>query len=204
MLLGTAQRMARYGNTVTIKHNNIVVNSVTQYCYLGNTIDHHLNLSKNFDQYYKTTSGRLNLLFSVRKFLTSNAAQSIYDLMIVPLLTYSCSIKTTYNEGQKSKLASLERRAAKIIGVHSVKKTESLMEKELCNMVKNCVNKEYRHQIFDNYFKVIKHKQGTRNNKKLLQLPSIKLQASRPSFYFGAAKIVNNLGISSREFLGSN
>ena len=185
MLLGTAQRMARYGNILTIKHNHTIVNST------------------NFDQSYKTASSQLRLLYGVRKFLTPNAAQSIYDLMILPLLTYSCSIKTTFNEGQKSKLiASLERRAAKIIGVPSVKKTVSVMEKELCAMVKNCVKKEYRHKIFDNYFTVIKHNFGTRNNKKLLQLPSIKLQASRPSFYFGAAKIVNNLGISSREFLG--
>ena len=204
MLFGTAQRMARYGDTVTIKHNNTIVNSVTQYCYLGNTLDHHLNLSKNFDHYYKIASGRLRLLFSVRKFLTLNAAKSIYDLMIAPLLTYSCSIKTTFNEGQKSKLASLERRAAMIIGVPSIKKTESLIEKEICNMVKNCVKKVYRHQIFDNYFKVIEHKRGTRNNKKLLKLPKIKLEASRPSFYFGAAIIVNNLDISNREFLGSN
>ena len=70
-------------------------------------------------------------------------------------------------------------------------------------MVKNCVKKVYRHQIFDNYFKVIEHKRGTRNNKKLLKLPKIKLEASRPSFYFGAAKIVNDLNISNREFLGS-
>ena len=203
MLLGTAQRMARYGNKLTIVHNHTIVNSVTQYCYLGNTIDCHLNLSKNFDKSYKLASGRLRLLYSVRKFLTSNAAQSIYELMIVPLLTYSCSIKTTFNEGQTSKLASLERRAAKIIGVPSVKSTKSVMEKELCSMVKRCVKKEYSHETFDNYFTVIKHTHGTRNNKRLLQLPKIKLQASRPSFYFGAAKIVNNLGISYREFLGS-
>ena len=100
-------------------------------------------------------------------------------------------------------MASLERRAAKIIGVPSVKSTKSVMEKELCSMVKRCVKKEYSHETFDNYFTVIKHTHGTRNNKRLLQLPKIKLEASRPSFYFGAAKIVNNLGISYREFLGS-
>ena len=68
-------------------------------------------------------------------------------------------------------------------------------------MVKNCVKKKYDHEIFDNYFTVIKHKRGTRNNKPLLKLPSIKLEASRFSFYFGAAKIVNNLDITKREFL---
>ena len=50
MLLDTAQRMARYGNKLTIKHNHTIVNSVTQYCYLDNIIDSHLTLSKNFDE----------------------------------------------------------------------------------------------------------------------------------------------------------
>ena len=65
-------------------------------------------------------------------------------------------------------------------------------------MVKHCVKKE----VFENYFNIIGHSRGTRNNKRLLKLPKIKLEASRPSFFFGAAKIVNNLDISNMEFLG--
>ena len=49
MLLGTAQRMKRQGHQLTLVHNNTIVNSVTQYCYLGNVIDQHLTLSANFD-----------------------------------------------------------------------------------------------------------------------------------------------------------
>ena len=100
MLFGTAQRMARYGDTVTIKHNNTIVNSVTQCCYLGNTLDHHLNLSKNFDQYYKIASGRLRLLFSVRKFLTLNADLSILKspLHFLLLINFNCLITDSNRE----------------------------------------------------------------------------------------------------------
>ena len=53
MLLGTAQRMSRFGNQLNIVHNNTTVNPVTQYCYLGNVIDQHLTLSENFNRSYK-------------------------------------------------------------------------------------------------------------------------------------------------------
>ena len=201
MLLGTAQRLSRYGNELRIVHNNTTVNSVTQYCYLGNVIDPNLTLSSNFDRSYKKASSRLRLLHSTRKYLTVNATQSIYNLMILPLLTYSSSIKTSFNEGQSVKLASLERRAATIIGVDSVKNIKSVIEKEIYTMVKRCVKKEYGHEIFDNYFKVVNHSKGTRNDNRSLELPYIKLEASRPSFFFGAAKLFNNLEISKRKFL---
>ena len=147
MLLGTAQRLSRYGNELRIVHNNTTVNSVTQYCYLGNVIDPNLTLSSNFDRSYKKASSRLRLLHGTRKYLTVNATQSIYNLMILPLLTYSSSIKTSFNEGQSVKLASFERRAVTIIGVDSVKSIESVFKKEIYTLVKRCVKGE-RTSIF--------------------------------------------------------
>ena len=203
MLLGTAQRMKRHGHELKIVHNNTIVNTVTQYCYLGNVIDQHLTLSGNFDRSYKKTASRLRLLSSVRKYLTTKASKIVYDLMILPLLTYSSTIKTSYNRSQSSKLESLERRAAKIIGINSVKSTKAVVEKHICSLVKQCLKKEIQHDVFDNYFDVLDHTEGTRNNKRSLKLPSIKLETSRPSFYFGAAKIFNELDISEREFLAT-
>ena len=120
--------------------------------------------------------------------------------MILPLLTYSSTIKTSYNCSQSSKLASLERRAAKIIGIDSVKSTKAVVEKQICSLVKQCLKKEIQHDVFDNYFDIMDHNKETRNNKRSLKLPSIKLETSRPSFYFVAAKIFNKFGISEREF----
>ena len=44
MLLGTAQRKKRHGHHLTTVHNETIINSVTEYCYLGNLIDQHLFL----------------------------------------------------------------------------------------------------------------------------------------------------------------
>ena len=201
MLLGTAQRMKRYGHQLAIKYNNNIVNPVTQYCYLGNIIDQHLTLSPNFDFYYKRATCRIRLLKSVRKYLTVKAAKSVYESMILPLLTYSSAIKTSYTNTQIGKLQSLEHRAAKIIGVNNVKSTKSVVESQICSLVKQCLKKELQHEIFDDYFKVFNHGKGTRNQKCSLRLPSIKLETTRSSFYFGGAKLFNNLDIFDRKFL---
>ena len=87
MLLGTAQRMKKHCHKIDIFHNGSKVNSVTEYCFLGSIIDQHLNLSKNFDRAYKKAAARLRLLSRVRRYLTTKVSKSIYDLMIILLLT---------------------------------------------------------------------------------------------------------------------
>ena len=116
MLLGTALRMERHGNKIEIIHNGSKGNSVTEYCYLSSIIDQHLSRSTNFDRAYRKAAARLRLLSHVRRYLTTKAFKSIYELMIIPLLTYSSAIKTTYTRTQLTKLDSLERSASKIIG----------------------------------------------------------------------------------------
>ena len=185
--------MKRQCRQLTIVHNETIVNSVTEYCYLGNVIGQHLSLTTNFDRSYKKAATRLRLLNCVRRHLITKASESIYELMVLPLVTYSSAIKRTYNRTQLTKLDSLERRASTIIGgATSVKSTRTVVEKQICTLIKRCPKKEIGHDVFDNYFTVLGHGKITRNNNRLLKLPMIKLEASRPSFYFGAAKIFND------------
>ena len=170
MLLGTAKRLKSHGRELRISYNNVAVNVVTEYEYLGNLIDHHLNLSKNFDRSFKKASSRLRLLKSVRKHLTKKASETIYELTVLPLITYAATIKTTFTDTQINKLSSLDSRALKVIGA-PVKKTTMVMEKQVIRLVKICLQKELNHEVFDNYFEVISHTKRTQNNNCSLRLP---------------------------------
>ena len=122
--------------------------------------------------------------------------------MIIPLLTYSSAIKTTYTRTQLTKLDSLERSASKIIGgTTPAKSILGSVEKQVCSLVKTCLKKEIGHPSFDDYFTVLSRRKRTRNKNLTLKLPTIKLEVSKPIFYFGAAKIFNQLPVSEREFL---
>ena len=200
MLLGTAKRMKSHGRDLQISYNNVAVNIVTEYVYLGNLIDHHLNLSKNFDRSYKKASSRLRLLKSVRKYLTKRASEAIYELTILPLLTYGSTIKTVLSVTQRNKLSSLELRASKVIGA-PVKKTTSVIVKQIVGLVKSCLQKELKHDVFDNYFEVINHSKRTRNNNCSLRLPKVKLEISKQGFKYGGSKFFNQLPKCERDFL---
>ena len=61
MLFGSAQRLAKYGISLKILYENAPINFVTKYVYLGNLLDNHMSLSKNFDRAYKKACSRLRL-----------------------------------------------------------------------------------------------------------------------------------------------
>ena len=77
MLFGSAQRLARHGRDLDILYENVPINFVTEYVYLGNLLDNHLSLSKNFDRAYKKACSRLRLLSNVRRNLTTETAEMI-------------------------------------------------------------------------------------------------------------------------------
>ena len=57
------------------------------------TLDTCLTLSEIFDAAHKKASGRLRLLSKLREHVTSDAALKIYQMMILPIITYSGMIK---------------------------------------------------------------------------------------------------------------
>jgi len=200
MLFGTPQRLNKHGRKLIITHNGTVINFVTEYVYLGNLVDKHLSLSPNFNRAYKKACGRLRLLTTVRRNLTTETAELIYKMMILPILTYSSTIKTTFTATQSNKFATLERQAAKIIGKPVINSVE-LINTQIQSLVIKCINKETGHEVFDNYFEVKRHCKSTRNNELLLNLPTIKLEILRPSFYYGGAKNFNSLPLADRKNL---
>ena len=66
-------------------------------------------LQSNFNRAYKRASSRLRLLKSVREYLDINVATKIFNMMILPILSYAGPIKLTYTQTQKDCLISLLR-----------------------------------------------------------------------------------------------
>jgi hypothetical protein len=155
-------------------------------------------MNTNFDCAYKKASGRLGLLQHVRKYLTVDAALKIFRMIILPILTYSSTIKMTITETQKEKLTSLQKRAKSIIRSEDVPNITDVIECESCLLVKKCLEQEIHNPIFDEYFTMISHEKGTRNNNCMLRLPRVKLVVAKQSIYFGGAKLYNALPLDLR------
>ena len=171
MLFGTTKRLKTAGE-IDVLYNNQRINFTETYKYLGNIVDHHLKFSENFEKSYKKESSRLRLFERMRCYLKSKAARLVYITMIIPLLTSSCTLKPPYNNTEKLKYNSLDRRARKIIKLNAPS-IENLANRERVLLVKSCLCKESNEE-FNNYFKLIEHKYETRNNSKSIKLPHVK------------------------------
>ena len=116
--------------------------------------------------------------------------------MIIPLLTSSCTLKSPYNNTQKLKYNSLDRRARKIIKLN-VPSIENLANRERVLLVKSCLCKESNEE-FNNYFKLTEDKDETRNNSKSIK-PHVKLELAKQGFYFSGGVLYNSLPIEIRD-----
>ena len=198
MLFGTARRLSKNGRKLKIYYNGSIISCVKEYEYLGNVLDSSLNLNTNFNQAYKRASSRMRLLQNVRSYLTTHAATNIYTLMIHPILTYAGPVKSTYTKTQMDKLVSLHLRAKCITGNNHLNCITNVIQRQICLLVKKCLEKQTNSQIFDNYFCMQSHERATRSNNTLIEIPLLKLEVAKQRFYVAGAKIFNSLPIEIR------
>jgi hypothetical protein len=107
MLFGTSKRLCLHGKDLRILYNDEPIRFVEEYVYLGNLLDKSLTLSKNVDRAYKRASSRLRLLKNVRSLPNIHAASMIYDMTILPILTYTGPVKSVLSNTQSNQLQSL-------------------------------------------------------------------------------------------------
>jgi hypothetical protein len=202
MLFGTTKKLSKIARNLEIKYRGNVINNTSRYEYLGNLIDPALNLNENFQRWYKKASGRIRFLSKVRPYLTVEAAEKIYNMMIIPLLTYCSIIKLNLSKIQEDHLLSIESRAFKIIhGNRHSKKVPSvycLIKHRACVAVRKHLDGDTC-DPFQSYFIINQHRHHTRNQDSLLKLQRINLELGRETFYYSGAKLYNNLPLSIRE-----
>ena len=120
--------------------------------------------------------------------------------MIIPLLTYSCPIQSTFTKTQLDSFSSIDRPAKAMLASESrPTSTHNYLKSECVNIVNKCLNKEFASDIFDNYFEMIDHSMNTRNNKHCIRLPPVKLEVARGYFYFTGVTLYNSLPIDIRK-----
>ena len=66
-----------------------------------------------------------------------------------------------------------------------------------CKLVRKCIDKDIC-GIFKNHFRIQNHGKETRNANNSLQLPKIRTEYARKSFYYTGAKIYNELPLKIR------
>ena len=113
MLFGTSQ--CTKNKTLDVIYHHRTLSETKSYKYLGVQLDQNLNIKDHTTQTYKKVCSRLQLLKCLQPKLTTKATVTIYQPIILPLVTY-CSLVTYRSESYMKKAKSLHSHANQIIG----------------------------------------------------------------------------------------
>ena len=111
-----------FGSRVRLKHarcqklsiNNIEIDFVHQYKYLGIVMDPHLTFNKHLNNIIKITAYKISILAKIRQYITETASLTIYKTMVLPYFDYADILFINSPNNLLKKLNLLRKRALKI------------------------------------------------------------------------------------------
>ena len=103
------KRVTKINKNFEVKFNNQYINETKSYKYLGEEVDHTLNLNSYFDKTYKKMTSRLRLLNKLRSSMTASEVANIYNMVIVPLFSSCSLLKLTLTQTQENRILVFER-----------------------------------------------------------------------------------------------
>ena len=114
MIFGTKKQLRR---TVLpkLKMKNQELNYVKTYKYLGIILDQSLSYNPHINETIKLTSHKVYQLSIIRKYLTKNAAITIYKSMILPYFDYGDVFLINANQQLLGKIQRIQNRGLKIL-----------------------------------------------------------------------------------------
>ena len=200
MMFGTAKNLKSQKETINITYGFSSISITTSYKYLGITLTPTLNPNANCDLTMKKCNSRLNLLKKIRKYLSSKAAKSVYQSMILPIITYGSLLHLNRTKTQCKRLLSFHNRSITVVNQADLQMLSPLDISfvKTCELVRHCLD-GHLCSNFHNYFEKKCHGKNTRNSDCLLILPKIKLEYSRGSFYYMRAMLYNSLPTKLRK-----
>ena len=135
----------------------------------------------------------------VSSFDIPTARRMVYQMMILPLLTYSSYVNLELTTTNVNLLKSIASRAERIIDDGKrVNNIQNEINKQSCKYVRKCLDGATCSN-YDNYFQLTSHAMNTRNNNASIKLPKVKLACAKKAFYFTGAKLYNDFSTVIRK-----
>ena len=141
LIFGTSCRLSKCGKRLDLYYDDRVIHATETYKYLGTILDSTLSFSINFDRMYKKTTSKLRRLYSLHMYFDSFTKAKISKVMILPSITYNCTLNLNLTQTQRQKLQIIDRLAEKIIGKKQTS-IENEIKKHSVMLVRKCAQKE--------------------------------------------------------------
>ena len=167
------QKITQTLSQLTVDDTNI--NQVSQFTYLGVTLDQHLTFKNHAQQTINKVSAKVYQLKKMRKLLSNKAALLIYKNMILPILEYGDIFLTSAPKELKGRLQKLQNKALKCALNKDKRYSTNALHKE-AKLLK--LNHRRKLHLIEHYFRLSRMqnfkewkkrpKIGTRSSKKKL------------------------------------
>ena len=110
------------------------ISETENYKYLGVTLDKNLNLQSYVDNIHMKVASRTKSLGGrIRIDITPAVAETIYKVMILPILLCCSNINISTSDSQNSKIEQSQHRALKIINGRHIRITFPAIKAIKCN-----------------------------------------------------------------------
>ena len=210
VLFGTQQRIASAtlsDGPFSLFLGDKPINQAQHYKYLGVLLDSNLNFKQLVDKLLVKISKRIGVLGRIRNNLTVDAANKVYQSLVLPVMDYCDVAWSSIGKIERDKLDRAQRRAARIV----LKTKDSDAEKNLkwlplsmrrdmhtINLTFKCL-KGSPPMFFKDYFKVFRTIHNTRGSGQNLLLPKVRTEMARKSFYFNGSKLFNHIASEMKD-----
>ena len=185
------------GKKLTLYYDGIQIQTTETHKYLGTTLDSTLSLSTNFEKMYKKTTAKLHMMYSLCSYLDQHSKIKVFRGMILPWITYNCTVNLDLNLTQRKKLQTINRLATNVIGSRQPSVKNEIKKRSII-LAQKCAEKD-TWKNFKDYFNIVSHDRETRNNGYSLQIPNTKLKYPKCGFFSLGATLCNALPIQIRK-----
>jgi len=99
----------------SLNKNRCCIRNAEMYEYLGVMMDKNWNLTKHFEKMIKKASSRVKLFSCVHNNLNPYSAETIYKVMILPLMLYSINIFVGMPASKKQNFENIQQKALALL-----------------------------------------------------------------------------------------
>lgn len=215
LLIGTRGRLAN-NRQMQIRINGVVLENVNSINFLGIQLDGQLTWSAHIDSFLKKIVQELKVLEQLQNVLSKEAALKLYNTVIIPRITYCCTIWCSPRK--KTLMKKLSRAQKKVVGIISNKRVSNISYRHFCDLKVMPVEKLLQFEKLKLLFQILYNKSpackylndfqcedqistmGTRNSSKCkLHVPAAKTERYKQSFKISSASLWNSLPESVTE-----
>ena len=162
-----------------------------------------LTHTTQIERVYKKASSRVRLLSRIPKNIGLFVAETIYKVMIAPVLFYCNNVMLGISDSAAAKFQKIQDRAHKV--VFGKRESSNTWETVSCKINRFCVLEVYKYLNgiapinFNEYFSENSYEENTRGNNSLLKVPKVRTEVGRNFFAVQGARRFNQLDALARK-----